>query len=76
MAPPTREPVDAGYVDAVIGFAEHVNAGGVVLFFSKYLASYDPLPTTEPELVEFYGKRTSVFQAIQQPFFVSPPAGA
>jgi hypothetical protein len=65
MTPPGREPIDRDFVEAASGFAEHVNAGGVVFFFSKYLASYDPLPTTEPELLEFYSKRTSVFHAIQ-----------
>jgi hypothetical protein len=42
-----------------------MNAGGVVFFFSKYLASYDPLPDTEPELLQLYGKRTSVFTRLR-----------
>ena len=64
-APPEHEPLDRDYVDAAIGFAQHMNAGGVVFFFSKYLASYEPLPDTGPELLQLYGKRTSVFTRLR-----------
>jgi hypothetical protein len=62
---PDQEAIDSGYVEAAAGFAQRINAGGVVYFFTKYLASYDPPPSTEQELLEFYSKRTPAFSAVQ-----------
>ncbi len=57
---------DSAFVTAALRFGGKFHLGGVVFFFTRYLASYDRLPDTERGLLRFYAGRTLAFDALRR----------
>ncbi|HMF34855.1 MAG TPA: hypothetical protein VKK79_25765 [Candidatus Lokiarchaeia archaeon] len=61
----SQQALDAEWAKVVYYFALKIGAQGLSPFFTDYLASYQPRPTDEAQLLSFYAGRTPVFYAFQ-----------